>query len=279
MAIYGSKIRRDCIMKFAILHISDLHRDLNGRGRNELVVPQNRSLELVAIEPLHVAAYVEGLGKDFEKPTVKQHLAAIRMLFDWLVTGQVVATKLGWHEDAFVFPDGIVPKGWSDVEIYLDDDDADIYRRLRHRGTRAGTMRLFALFAGNSRLMFGAALACVGALSPVIRPEHVAAQLLGEAGDGKTSGAAAISSIWGGDPDPNHRLGSGTSWENTKFALEKYAAAYNNMLLFLDEVDSAEGDDPKTTANSLLKAIKSISGGKGRAGAPIPRYALRTRQS
>ena len=26
-------------------------------------------------------------------PTVKQHLAAIRMLFDWLVTGQVVATN------------------------------------------------------------------------------------------------------------------------------------------------------------------------------------------
>ena len=33
----------------------------------------------------------EALGKDFEKPTVKQHLAAIRMLFDWLVVGQVVA--------------------------------------------------------------------------------------------------------------------------------------------------------------------------------------------
>ena len=49
--------------------------------------------ELADIEPLHVAAYIEALGKDFEKPTVKQHLAAIRMLFDWLVTGQVVATN------------------------------------------------------------------------------------------------------------------------------------------------------------------------------------------
>jgi site-specific recombinase XerC len=48
--------------------------------------------EIADIEPLHVAAYVEALGQDFEKPTVKQHLAAIRMLFDWLVTGQVVAT-------------------------------------------------------------------------------------------------------------------------------------------------------------------------------------------
>jgi Domain of unknown function (DUF927) len=125
-------------------------------------------------------------------------------------------------------------------------------------------MELFALFAGNSRLMFGAALACLGPLSPVIRPEHVAAQFYGDPGDGKTSGAAAISSIWGGDPDPNHRLGSGTSWKNTDFALEKYEAAYNNVLLFLDEVESAEGGDPKAIANALLKAIKDISGGKGK---------------
>src|SRR6202795_5222747 len=50
-------------------------------------------VELVDIEPMHVAAYIRGLGKGFEKPTVKQHLAAIRMLFDWLVTGQIVATN------------------------------------------------------------------------------------------------------------------------------------------------------------------------------------------
>jgi site-specific recombinase XerD len=49
--------------------------------------------EIADIEPLHVAAYIEALGKDFEKPTVKQHLAAIRMLFDWLVTGQIIATN------------------------------------------------------------------------------------------------------------------------------------------------------------------------------------------
>jgi hypothetical protein len=175
-----------------------------------------------------------------------------------------VATTLGWHGEAFVFPDGVVPAGWSDVEIYLEDDHADVYRRFRGCGTRAGTLELFALFAGNSRLMFGAAEACVGPLAPAIIPEHVAAQFVGDYGEGKSSAATAISSIYGGDPDPNHRLGSGTSWKNTDYALEKYAAAYNNMLLFLDEADSAEGDDPKSTANALLKAIKDISGGKGK---------------
>ena len=49
--------------------------------------------EIVDIEPLHVAAYIEILGTRLAKPSVKQHLAAIRMLFDWLVVSQVVATN------------------------------------------------------------------------------------------------------------------------------------------------------------------------------------------
>ena len=47
-----------------------------------------RGLTLRDIEPMTVAAYVESHpGSD---PTRKQHLAAIKMLFDWLVTGQVM---------------------------------------------------------------------------------------------------------------------------------------------------------------------------------------------
>jgi site-specific recombinase XerC/protein gp37 len=42
------------------------------------------------VQPLHVATYIEQLGRERSAPTVKQRLAAIRHLFDWLVTGQVV---------------------------------------------------------------------------------------------------------------------------------------------------------------------------------------------
>lgn len=49
--------------------------------------------ELMLIEPLHVAAYVEQLGRSYEKPTVKQHLAAVRMLFDWLAAGGILAAN------------------------------------------------------------------------------------------------------------------------------------------------------------------------------------------
>jgi site-specific recombinase XerD len=52
---------------------------------------QSRHLDLDRIGPMHVAAYIERIQKDLSKPSVKQGLAAIRMLFDWLVVGQVVA--------------------------------------------------------------------------------------------------------------------------------------------------------------------------------------------
>jgi integrase/recombinase XerD len=49
-----------------------------------------RRFNLDTIEPLVVAAYIEQLTRERAPQTVKQHLAAIRMLFDWLVTGQVL---------------------------------------------------------------------------------------------------------------------------------------------------------------------------------------------
>ena len=46
--------------------------------------------ELQDVQPVHVAAYIEQLQREMSPPSVKQHLACIRMLFDWLVTGQVM---------------------------------------------------------------------------------------------------------------------------------------------------------------------------------------------
>jgi site-specific recombinase XerD len=54
-------------------------------------------LRLCDLRPVHAAAYVEHLitavdeaGKKLSPPTVKQHLAALRMLGNYLVTGQVI---------------------------------------------------------------------------------------------------------------------------------------------------------------------------------------------
>jgi site-specific recombinase XerD len=45
---------------------------------------------LPQVQPLHVASWIELQGREVSAPSVKQQLAAIRHLFDWLVTGQVV---------------------------------------------------------------------------------------------------------------------------------------------------------------------------------------------
>jgi integrase/recombinase XerD len=42
------------------------------------------------VKPIHVAAFIEELLPDLSKPTVKQHMAALRMLFDWLVVGHIM---------------------------------------------------------------------------------------------------------------------------------------------------------------------------------------------
>jgi site-specific recombinase XerC len=46
--------------------------------------------DLRRILPVHVAVYVEEMQRSQSRPSVKQHLAAIRMLMDWLVVGQVI---------------------------------------------------------------------------------------------------------------------------------------------------------------------------------------------
>lgn len=49
-----------------------------------------RTLSLDCLEPIAIASYIEELMTVRSAPTVKQHLAAIKMLMDWLVIGHVL---------------------------------------------------------------------------------------------------------------------------------------------------------------------------------------------
>ena len=54
---------------------------------------ERSGLRLVGIRPFDVAAYIEELQREVSAPSVKQQLAAIRMLCDWLVVGQVMPSN------------------------------------------------------------------------------------------------------------------------------------------------------------------------------------------
>jgi len=92
--------------------------------------------ELQDIEPVHVAAYVEGLLLRLAAPSVKVQLAAIRSLFDWLVVGQVVAVN---PASSVRGPKFIVKKGKTpmlaaaEARVLLDSIDASTPLGLRDR--------------------------------------------------------------------------------------------------------------------------------------------------
>ena len=69
-----------------------------------------RGLVLAAVSPLHVAAYIR--THPGSAPTVKQHLAAIRMLGDWLVVSQVLPVN---PAAAVRGPKHVVTKGATPV--------------------------------------------------------------------------------------------------------------------------------------------------------------------
>jgi site-specific recombinase XerD len=79
---------------------------------------EGRGLTLTTIRSFHVSAYLEELGTTHEPPSVKQHLATIRMLFDWLIVGQVVELN---PAQAVRGPKHVVKKGKTPV---LSEDEA-----------------------------------------------------------------------------------------------------------------------------------------------------------
>jgi site-specific recombinase XerD len=103
--------------------------------------------EIVDIEPLHVAAFIEQLGERLARPSVKQNLAALRMLFDWLVVGQVVAANPAAPVRG---PKHVVRKGKTAVltadeaRTLLDSIPADTLVGLRDRALIASMLYTFA---------------------------------------------------------------------------------------------------------------------------------------
>jgi hypothetical protein len=55
----------------------------------------NRVPSITAVQLLHVAAWIEQQTRETAAPTTKLRLAALRYLFDWLVTGQVMSCAPG----------------------------------------------------------------------------------------------------------------------------------------------------------------------------------------
>ena len=103
---------------------------------------ESRNLALSGVTPFAVAAYIEELQDGYAQPTVKQHLAAIRMMFDYLVVGQVLPVNPAASVRG---PKHVVKKGKtpvltaSEARALLDSIDIEMGSGVRDRAL-LGTM-------------------------------------------------------------------------------------------------------------------------------------------
>ena len=79
-------------IEFFTAHIpNDNTRRAYGRAVGRFLLwCEERDLALNEIRAAYIAAYIRQLGRELATSSVKQHLAAIRMMLDYLVVGQVL---------------------------------------------------------------------------------------------------------------------------------------------------------------------------------------------
>lgn len=106
-----------------------------------------RNLTLEQTEPTLIAFYIEELGKNLSRPSVKQHLAAIRMLFDFFVTGGILKVN---PASSVRGPKHVVVKGKTpvlqpqDARHLLDSIPTDTIAGLRDRALISLMLYTFA---------------------------------------------------------------------------------------------------------------------------------------
>jgi integrase len=85
---------------------------------------------------VHVATWIEAATRELAAPSVKQRLAAVRLLLDWLVTGQVVPINpaSSVHVPRHVVTSGQTPMlDPAEARALLDSIDVSTHAGLRDR--------------------------------------------------------------------------------------------------------------------------------------------------
>jgi site-specific recombinase XerD len=116
---------------------------------------EDRGLALTVIRPFDAAAWVNELQEKHGAPGVKQQLAAVRLLFDWLITGQVVPTNpaAAVRGPRYVVKTGKTPVlDGTEWRRLIDAIPTDTVRDLRDRALIATLTYSFARVAAALKL-------------------------------------------------------------------------------------------------------------------------------
>jgi len=168
----------------------------------------------------------------------------------------LVAIRTGWFDGKYVLPKGLAPVGEANIERYFDPRYALYHRRLRQEGAVRGWLELARLCRGKSRLLTGLCLALSGVVCGAFGDEPPGVQVVSEGGMGGTTIGRVVGTVWGGDRNPARKIGCGVSCNNTGINFEVLGGAFDQMLLFLDDMHNA--------GEVELNALLNLMNGEGR---------------
>jgi uncharacterized protein (DUF927 family) len=210
----------------------------------ELLADRNQTLPLESTNQRHLQRYLQGLNPQKKMCSV---------------------SKPGWHQGAYVFPDGeIIGKLPGHEGIYLT-----LEKKPDGVGTK-GTLQdwqdnVLKLVKGNSRPLFCMGLSFAGLAMHLVDLESGGINIFGDSSSGKTTSARAGTGVVG------HPKNYEKKWRATTNGLEGFCVAHHDSILALDELG-------ESNAKAAAEAAYFITGGKSK-GRMTKEGKLRSQES
>jgi putative DNA primase/helicase len=192
------------------------------------------------------------------------------LLFDYLQTQApklriLCTTKLGWHDNTFVFAEGSIPGNvfyqGNAKEQALTNVSGSLEEWRDHVSLKCQT---------NSRLIFALSIAFAAPMLPLLQQEGGGFNFVGPSSIGKTTLLRVSGSVYGG----GGKDGFVRSWRLTRNGAEPLAELHNHGLLLLDELAQLEPFEAADVAYLLANGQGKHRMGKGIVAQRQPTWTL-----
>ena len=195
-------------------------------------------------------------------PKAKQRLLEYLLCSDLKDRNRLVY-KLGWHDNAFLWPDGSV--SGKPVEPIVFHSTSRVLNPAAVQGTvDQWRDNVAGLCSGNGRLIFSVSTGFASPLLHLIGMQSGGFHLFGDSSEGKTTALNVAASVYG-KPEDEKRGHYIQRWRTTDNALEDISKSYSGFLLPLDEIKQCDpriiGETVYMLGNNTGKARGTDTGG------------------
>ena len=174
-------------------------------------------------------------------------------------------SRLGWLDTsdeqlAYMFPTGVQQRESAERYVFQPERHSPTAHSIRTQGTLEEWQKyVVTKLKGNPLLLFGACIGFVGPLLKAAQIESGGFHFYGASSRGKTTIAQIAASVIGSGADPAEAPDRSyiQRWNTTLNGLEGLAAAHNDGVLILDELQTCGARD-------FRQVIYNLSGGHGK---------------